>query len=452
MDLILEANAMPPTETVSYPYLIKKAWPIILANASVPLLGIVDTSVIGNVGSAQDLGAIAFGSLIFSFVYWGFGFLRMGTTGFAAQADGAGNQEEVRAILGRSILLAVALGLALILLQWPIKQLAFTLLSGSESVEGVAQSYFSIRIWGAPATLCTFALMGLLIGLGNSGLLLIVQLFLNGLNIFLDIWFAGFLGWGAQGIALGTVLAEWATVVFAGLLIIRELERRNTPATAFWPMARLFDRDSFLKLLSANADIMIRTLILVFSFAYFVNSSAGFGDVSLAANYILLQLISFAAFFLDGYAFVVESLVGSALGARRRIRFDSAVNKSTILAAFTALCLALLLWFFGGSVIAVLTDIAAIRLEASQYLPLAAIYIFLSFAAFQLDGIFIGASFTREMRHAAMLSIAVFLLASELLIGPFGLSGLWWAMVMYVVARAAALLLFYPRLRAALQE
>ncbi|MFT6295168.1 MAG: MATE family multidrug resistance protein, partial [Glaciecola sp.] len=189
-------------QSISYDYLLKKAWPIILANASVPLLGLVDTSVIGNVGTAQDLGAIAFGALIFSFVYWGFGFLRMGTTGFAAQANGAGDQEEVRAILARSILLAVCLGLILILLQWPIKQAAFSMLNGSESVEQVAQSYFSIRIWGAPATLCTFALMGLLIGLGNSGQLLVVQLFLNGLNIALDIWFAGFLDWGAQGIAL----------------------------------------------------------------------------------------------------------------------------------------------------------------------------------------------------------------------------------------------------------
>ena len=436
-------------QTISYETLFKKAWPIILANASVPLLGLVDTAVIGNIGTAQDLGGIAFGALIFSFVYWGFGFLRMGTTGFAAQADGAGDQEEVRAVLGRSLLLAIGLGLFLMLLQWPIKQVAFSMLSGSESVEKVAQSYFSIRIWGAPATLCTFALMGLLIGLGNSGQLLIIQLFLNGLNIMLDIWFAGCLEWGAQGIALGTVIAEWATVVFASMLIFRELERRKICETAFFPIKKLRDRGSFVKLLSANADIMIRTLILVFSFAYFVNRSASFGDVSLAANHILLQLISFAAFFLDGYAFVVESLVGSAMGSKQNKMFDSAVKKSTILAACTALILAVALWVFGGFIIARLTDISAVRFEAAQFLPLASAYIFLSFAAFQLDGIFIGASFTREMRHAAMLSIIVFLVACQLLIEPFLMFGLWWAMVLYVVARAAALLLFYRRLRAA---
>ena len=157
--------------SVTYTHLFDKAWPIILANASVPLLGFVDTAVIGNFGVTEDLGAIAFGALIFSFVYWGFGFLRMGTTGFAAQARGSGNEKEVRAVLGRALLLAAVLGSLLIIAQIPIQLAAFALLEGSPNVETVAQSYFSIRIWGAPATLATFALMGLLIGLGNSCLL-----------------------------------------------------------------------------------------------------------------------------------------------------------------------------------------------------------------------------------------------------------------------------------------
>ena len=184
---------------VTYRYIFDKAWPIIMANAAVPLLGLVDTAVIGNVGNVQDLGAIALGALIFSFVYWSFGFLRMGTTGFAAQAVGAGDETEIRAVLGRSLLLATAVGLALIALQWPIGVAAFSLLSGSESVELLAQQYFSIRIWGAPATLAMFALMGLLIGLGNGKQLLIVQVFLNALNMVLDLLFAGVFGWVSAG-------------------------------------------------------------------------------------------------------------------------------------------------------------------------------------------------------------------------------------------------------------
>ncbi len=240
-------------DSISYRYLLQKAWPIILANASVPLLGLVDTAVIGNVGSITDLGAIAFGALIFSFVYWSFGFLRMGTTGFAAQASGAGDEQEVRAVLRQSGAdSAVCLGVVLILIQWPIGLAAFSLLDGSAPVEAVAQEYFDIRIWGAPATLATFALMGLLIGLGKSRTLLIVQLFLNGLNILLDVWFAGILGWGASGIALGTVIAEWTTVLLAGWLVYRTLNQRKVSADEFWPKAKIMDWPALLKTASCK--------------------------------------------------------------------------------------------------------------------------------------------------------------------------------------------------------
>ena len=439
-------------ESISYRYLLQKAWPIILANAAVPLLGLVDTAVIGNVGSIEDLGAIAFGALIFSFVYWSFGFLRMGTTGFAAQASGSGDEQEVRAVLGRALLMAFGLGLLLILIQWPIRLIAFSLLDGSSQVELMAQSYFKIRIWGAPATLATFALMGLLIGLGKSRTLLIVQLFLNGLNITLDIWFAGVLGWGASGIALGTVIAEWSTVLLAGWLIYLELNQRKLLGEHFWPRTKIMDRLALLKTASSNLDIMIRTLILVFSFGFFINQSAKYGDTILAGNHILLQLISFAAFFLDGYAFVVEALVGTSIGAKRRDIFDLAVRRTTSLAIMTAILLALAIGLFGDVAVMLLTDISAVRLAANELLLLPAIYVFFSFAAFQLDGIFIGASFTRRMRDAAVISIAVYLFAWWVLSGRFGIEGLWWAMIIYVVARAIALLLFYPSLRRSVSE
>ncbi len=432
---------------ISYRYLLQKAWPIILANASVPLLGLVDTAVIGNVGSITDLGAIAFGALIFSFVYWSFGFLRMGTTGFAAQASGAGDQQEVRAVLGRALLIALCLGVVLILIQWPIGLAAFSLLDGSAPVEAVAQEYFDIRIWGAPATLATFALMGLLIGLGKSRTLLIVQLFLNGLNILLDVWFAGILGWGASGIALGTVIAEWTTVLLAGWLVYRTLNQRKVSADEFWPKAKIMDLSALLKTASANLDIMLRTLILVFSFAFFINQSAKFGDTVLASNHILLQLIAFSAFFLDGYAFVVEALVGGAIGAKRKDVFDLAVRRSTVLALITAILLALVIALVGDIAVILMTDISSVRLAANQLLPFAALYVLFSFAAFQLDGIFIGASFTRQMRDAAALSIVVYFIAWWALSDQHGIQGLWGAMIIYVVARAVALLLFYPSLR-----
>lgn len=447
--------AMSANRPITYTFLVQRAWPIILANAAVPLLGLVDTAVIGNFGNISDLGAIAFGSLIFSFVYWSFGFLRMGTTGFTAQAQGAGDHREVRAVLGRALLLSVLIGVVLIVLQGFIVWVAFATLDGSDAVESVAREYFSIRIWGAPATLSAFAFTGVLVGLGKSRQLLLMQLFLNGLNIALDIWFAGVLEMGARGIALGTVIAEWSTVVFAAWLVCGDLlkqlkrnaKKESVNREAFWPLLQILDRSSLLAMLNANMNIMIRTLLLVFSFAYFVNQSAAFGDVILAANHLLLQLISFSAFFLDGYAFVVESLVGAAKGAKQLARFDTAVIRSTMLALVSAIVLASGICLFGNIAIAWLTDLLPVREAASGMRWLAAVYVLLSFAAFQLDGIFIGVSYTKAMRNAALLSLSGFLLLAWLLIGVYGVQGLWLAMVAYVVLRALALLIYYPDLR-----
>ena len=429
---------------LKYSRILQLAWPLILANAAVPILGLVDTAVIGNLGSVEDLGAIAFGALIFSFVYWGFGFLRMGTTGFVAQAVGSNDHAEIRAVLGRSLIMALALGLALIVLQWPIRWLAFLILEGSGSVESTAQAYFTIRIWGAPATLASFVGTGLLIGMGKNRLLLALQLFLNGLNIALDIVFAGVLGMGAAGIALGTVIAEWSAVLVGTWAIYRSLRANTNTREAFWSWRQIFDREKLLVSVRANLDIMVRTLLLVFSFAFFTNQSALFGDVALAANHILLQIISFSAFFLDGYAFVAEALVGKAYGAVDRAAFTIAVKRTSKLAAISGLCLSLVVYLFGSAIIAALTDIESVREAATGLRYLAAIYILLSVAAFQLDGIFIGVSFTRQMRNGAIQSLLVFLLACWLLIGEFDIVGLWWAMIIYVVARALVLLRYYP--------
>lgn len=428
----------------------QKAWPIILANAAVPLLGLADTAVIGNLGNLVQLGAIAFGAMIFSFIYWSFGFLRMGTTGFTAQAAGARDEAEVRATLGRALVVSVGLGLVVILLQVPLAHIALALLEGSAEVEAITRDYFAIRIWGAPATLSIFALTGCLIGLGKSRELLLVQVFLNGLNILLDVLFAGVFGWGAQGIALGTVIAEWSAVILAGGLVLKLLRRRQIDSEPFWPWSRMGDAGKMLRLMAANTDILLRTLLLLFSFAWFINQSAQFGDAVLGANHILLQLVSFSAFFLDGYAFVTEALVGEALGARRRRDLAMAVRRSSELAAVTAIILALLIVCFGGPAIAALTNIDAVRVAAGDALGWAGLYVLLSFAAFQLDGIFIGATRTREMRNASFYSLIVFMLAWWWLTPLFGNHGLWCAFVIYVCARALALAAYYPRLVRAL--
>ncbi|MGY0650378.1 MATE family efflux transporter [Luteimonas sp. A537] len=424
----------------------RQAWPIILANAAVPSLGLVDTAVIGHYGSAVELGALALGALLFNFVYWSFGFLRMGTTGFVAQAAGAGDEAEVRATLARAVLLAAGLGGALLLLQWPITWLYFALMDGSAGVEAAAGDYFRARIWGAPAALALFAISGLLIGLGRSRELLLVQLLLNGLNAGLDIWFAGTLGMGVRGIGLGTAIAEWSTCAVAIIVVLRVLRVRHGDAAPFLPWARIADWQRIRASLAANRDILVRTLCLLLAFGWFANAGARFGDVTLAANHILLQLVSFSAFFLDGFAFVAEAHVGAAWGARDSGRFRRAVRLSSELAGGTALVLAVAVLLLGDAAVMALTSLPAVREVAATHLPWAALYVLLSVAAFQLDGVFIGATRTREMRHAGLVSLGVFLLAAWPLAALWGNHGLWAAFVVYVVARAAALLGYYSRL------
>lgn len=428
----------------------RQAWPIILANAAVPALGLVDTAVIGHFGSATELGGLALGALLFNFVYWSFGFLRMGTTGFVAQASGAGDEAEVRAALGRAVLMAVVLGAALVALQWPIVTVYLALMDGSAAVEEATAGYFQTRIWGAPAALTLFACSGLLIGLGRSRELLAVQLLLNGLNAGLDVWFAGYLGMGVRGIGVGTAIAEWTTCAAALAVVWRVLRVRNGDGAPFLSWERIADAARIRQSLAANGDILIRTLCLLFAFAWFANAGARFGDVTLAANHILLQLVSFSAFFLDGFAFVAEARVGAAWGARSRARFRRAVRLTSELAIGTALVLSLMILFFGQAAVSALTTLPGVREAAFSVLPWAALYVLVSVAAFQLDGVFIGTTRTREMRNAGVISLAVFLLAAWPLAGTWGNHGLWVAFIIYVVARAGALWPYFRRMEAGL--
>jgi len=383
-------------------------------------------------------------------VYWTFGFLRMGTTGFTAQASGAGDQPEVRATLARALLFAVGMGVMLIALQIPIAWVALELLGATSEVETLTRAYFDIRIWGAPATLSTFAILGSLVGLGKTRHVLATQVVLNGLNIGLDVLFAAVLGLGVEGIALGTVLAEWSTLIFGLLLVRRLLREAHDDEEPFWPWPRILDLSQGRKAASANADIMVRTLFLLSGFAWFTNQGARFGDEILAANHVLLQLVTMSAYLLDGYAHATEVLVGRAVGAGRRSLFDQAVRSATELAVVTAVALSAAIVIAGPWAVAALTDLTEVRAVAASYLPYASIYVACSFAAFQLDGIFIGATGTRDMRNASILSFSGFLVFSLLLVPSLGNLGLWIAFIGYVIARAASLAARYPALRSRL--
>jgi MATE family multidrug resistance protein len=436
--------------SLSYPVILQRAWPIILANISVPVLGLVDTGIIGNVGDTHAMGAIALGGLIYSFLYWSFGFLRMSTTGFVAQAQGAGREHDIRLVVSRALLLALLLGLGLFALQALLADLSFALFGAGIEVEAAAREYFLLRIWSAPATLCLFVLFGTLIGLGQSRALLAMQLVLNGTNALLDVWFAGVLGWGVRGIALGTVVAEWSTLLLGAYVLSRLLGVGNNRGNGSLSLNEIVERHALLQMFTVNRDIFLRTLALVFAFAWFNNESARLGDAVLAANHLLLQFIGFSAFFLDGYAMVAESVVGSAAGSRRLADFDCAVRRTSLLAALTAVSLALLLCLQGSNFIAIMTSIDDVRVQANRYFSLSALYIALSVFAFQLDGIFIGALKSREMRNAQLLSVTGYLLAWWWLTPAYGNQGLWLAFILYVVLRGLSLLWYFPALRRSL--
>src|SRR5690606_22595718 len=346
---------------------------------------------------------------------------------------------EVRASLARALLLGVGLGIVMMLLQWPLVTAYFAVMDASVAVENAGTDYFQERIWGAPAALALYAFSGALIGLGHSRALLLVQLLLNGLNAALDVYFAGILNMGARGIGVGTAIAEWTTCLVAALVLWRTLRARHRDAAAFVPLERLRDLARLRRMMAANGDIMLRTLCLLAGFGWFANQGARFGDVTLAANHLLLQLVSFSAFFLDGYAFVAEALVGGAVGARDLPRMRRAVRLSSELALATAVVLALAIWLLGGTVVALLVSLPDVIAAAHAYLPWAALYVLLSVAAFQLAGVFIGAPRTREMRDAGLVSLAALLPGAWPAAAVGGRPGLWAAFVLFVVARALAL-------------
>ncbi len=416
--------------------------PIILSNLSIPLLGAVDTAVMGHLPDPAYIGGVAIGALIFSYIYWGFGFLRLGTTGLVAQAYGAGDADELRAILGRAGLLAVGLAGLLLLFQRPIGVFTFALLESTPEVESLAGTYYTIRLWGAPAALLNYVAWGWLIGVQRMRSALALSVFMNGLNIVLDLVLVVGLGHGIAGVALATLLSEWSALALAAWLVMRVL--RHTGGA--WSRERILDGERIAGLLRVNADIFVRTLCLVSAFAWFTAQGARMGNVLLAANAILLNFQTFMAYGLDGFAHACEALVGSAVGAGDRQLLRRAVRTTTLWAFGTAALFMLVYAAGGRMIIAVLTSIPEVRATAAIYLPWTAISPLISVWSFQLDGIFIGATRTPEMRNGMLISLGIFLAAGWILIPRMGNHGLWLAMMVFMVIRAVTLGAWYPRI------
>ena len=435
--------AEPAIGPLTHARVLKIAIPIVLSNATVPILGAVDTGVVGQLGLAAPIGAVGIGAIILSAIYWIFGFLRMGTTGLVAQARGAGDVGETGALLMRALMIGGAAGLIFIVAQAAVFAGAFWLAPASDEVEGLARSYLAIRIWGAPATIGLYAVTGWLIAVERTRGVLVLQLWMNGLNIGLDLWFVLGLGWGVEGVAVATLIAEW-TGLALGLWLCRGAFSGN----AWRDWARIFDRAKIARMMSVNGDIMIRSMILQGSFLTFMFIGAKFGDVTLAANQVILQFLQITAFALDGFAFSAEALVGAALGAGRRDELRRAAILTSGWGVGVSIPLAVFFLLAGPWMIDLMATAPEVRVEARVYLPWVVAAPLVGIASWMLDGIFIGATRTRDMRIAMMISAAVYGVALLIFIGPFANHGLWLSLMVLNIARAVTLGLRYPALEA----
>ncbi|WP_284264310.1 MATE family efflux transporter [Roseicyclus amphidinii] len=420
---------------------LKIALPVVLSNATIPLLGVVDTAVVGQLGDPAPIGAVGLGAVILTSIYWVFGFLRMGTVGLAAQALGAGDRAEVAALLTRVLLIGGAAGLALMLLQMPIFAAALWLSPASPEVESLVRAYLQVRIFSAPAAIAIYGIMGWLIAQERTGAVLALQLWQNGLNAALSIWFVLGLDLGVEGVALATFLAEWS-----GLILGLWLCRRAFAVPAWRDWARIFDRVILWRMAAVNTDILIRSVLLLLGFSSFLFFGADFGDVTLAANQVLIQFVYVTSYAMDGFAFAAEALVGQAVGARARHRIRRAAILTSLWGLGTCAALALAFTLAGGALIDLMTNAEGVRAEARAFLPWIALAVLIGCASWMLDGIFIGATRTRDMRNMMALSFAGYALLVAFLMPAFGNHGLWAALTGFFALRGLTLALRYPAL------
>jgi MATE family multidrug resistance protein len=411
------------------------ALPMTLAYLTTPLVGAVSLGVVGQLGDPALVGGVSIGALIFDVAFSTFNFLRSGTTGLAAQALGAGDRQEIVAIFWRALLVAITIGVILLVLEAPILRLSLGLIGGSASVQAATRSYWQIRVLAAPLALANYAILGWLIGLGRAGYGLVLQLILNGLNIAISVVLVDLLHFGVAGVGWASATAE-SVAALIGLAVVLRLSRCDPPSR----LSRIADGHAFRRMIAVNRDIMIRSFALLFAFAFFTAQSARAGDIVLAANEILFNLTIVAAYFLDGLAAAAEQFAGRAIGARERAAFDRAMRLTIGWGYGVAAAASLFLWLAGPFLIDLMTTSASVRAAARDFLPLAALVPLIGTLAYQMDGIFIGATWSTDMRNMMLLSLLAYFAVWWALAGPLGVTGLWLALLTFLGLRGLTLL------------
>ncbi|MEZ0168743.1 MATE family efflux transporter [Microvirga sp. TS319] len=425
---------------VSHHEILRIALPMMLAHLSTPLVGLVATGVVGRAGDAALIGGVALASVIFDVVFVSCNFLRGATTGFTAQAVGAGNRTEEQSMLLGAFVIAVGVGVTLVLLRRPIGILGLEVLGASGAAAEAARGYFTIRIWSAPFVLFNYVAFGWILGRGEAFLGLMLQTLLNGLGIALSLWWVLYLGWGLEGAALASVVAEAVTTAVGLVLVITRTSAAHWNPVGIWNTRRL------RRLAAVNSDMMVRSLALLLGISFFTRQSAAMGIDILAANTILLRFYSVAISFLDGMATAAEQLAGRAVGARYRPAFDQMVRLTTGWGVGIAAGISFVIALTGGLVIDWMGPSTAVKHIAHEFLPWAVFLPLAGAVAFQMDGIFIGATWSREMRNMMLLSLAIYLAAWAVLTPAFGNHGLWMSFLIFLGARSIAFRLWMRRL------
>jgi MATE family multidrug resistance protein len=418
------------------------AAPLIISNATVPLLGAVDTAVMGHLDAPEFLASVAIGSTLFSILYLGFNFLRMGTTGLAAQAFGRAQNVEMRTVLGQGLLTAGALGLLLILLQSWLGSTGLALLGADGFVAKLARTYFDIRIWSAPATLANFVLLGWFIGMQNGRAPLLMLLVTTGVNTVLDLLLVLGVGMQTDGVALASALAEY-TGLLCGLTLLRPILRDNP---GHWQLPQIFNLARFRSLLTVNTNLLIRTLSLMFTFAFITAQGVRMGPAILAANAVLMNFQHITAYLLDGLANAAEALVGRAVGEGSLAGLTQAVRVSLQWSLVVAVIFSVLYFLAGRQLINLLTGLPEIRSLAMDYLPWMILSPVVSVWSFLYDGVYVGATRAREMRNTMLFSTLVVFLPAWFIFRGLHNHGLWLAFTFFMAARGLSMGWIYQRM------
>ncbi len=415
------------------------AAPMILSNVSVPLLGMVDTGVTGHLEDAVYLGAVAIGSTIFSFLYAGFNFLRMGTTGITAQRFGASDEEGLRVALGQALIVSLAIAALLILLQVPIAALALRMLGPEQDIAHIAAVYFDIRIWSAPATLANYALIGWFIGLQDARVPLYIVLAINITNIVLDLVFVLGLEMTVDGVAAASVIAEFTGLAVGASFAVSHL-RRHSGTMA---LSRLITLKEYTAFFAVNLHLLLRTMALMFTFAFITAAGARLGGLVLAANAVLINMLHLMSFALDGLAHAAEALVGKAVGAKNRVSLERAVALSLRWSLHVAALFSLFFLIGGKPIVRLLTDLPDVIVVADAYLPWLVLLPMVAVWSYLYDGVFVGATRAREMRDIMLISTFLVFVPAWYVFSFLGNHGLWLALTFFLVSRGIGMHHYY---------